>query len=68
MVDVNDFVGKDVNDLGQPMDSFRRRKVPTLKMSVTVKVVTRFGNVDKPVDGFQSLVSVGILIMDTKRR
>ncbi len=68
MVDFNGFVGEDVNDLGQPMDGFRGGKVPTLKMSVTVKVITRFGDIDKPVDGFQSLMGLGVIVMDMERR
>src|SRR3990172_3714535 len=67
MGDINYFIRKDIHDLRKATDGFRWGKVPALKMSVPVKVIPRFGNADQPVDGFESLVSLGLFVMDTKR-
>ncbi len=66
MADFDNLIRKNVDDLGQIVDAFGRRKVAALEVSMAVKMVARLCNLEQPVDGLQSLVSMSILIMDTK--
>jgi hypothetical protein len=68
MCDFNDFVGKDINDFCLPANSFKWRKIATLKVSMPMKVVAGFCYADEPIDGFESLMRLGILIMNSKGR
>src|SRR5512138_2095906 len=68
MIDFDDFVRKDIGNPGHALDGFGGRKVAALEMSVSVQMITRLCNLQKPVDGFQSPVSMRLFIMDTERR
>ncbi len=68
MCDLDYCVGKDVHDLGLTAGSFRGGKVAALKVGMPVKMITWFGNTDEPVDGFESLVRLGVFIVNSKRR
>lgn len=68
MSDINDFIGKDIHDLCLTTDGFRRGKVAALKVGVSVKMIARFCNADEPVDGFESLVRLGVFVMNSKWR
>lgn len=68
MIDFDDFVRKDIRNPGHTLDGFGGRKVAALKMSMTVQMITRLGNPQKPVDGFQSPVGMRFLVMDAERR
>lgn len=68
MVDFQHLVRVDVDDLGSSKNRFRRAQVPPVKMHMPVKVVTRFGNFDEPVDGFEPGMCLGVIIMYTERR
>ena len=66
--DFDDFIRIDIHDLRLTTDGFRGRKITALKMSVSVKVVTRLGNAYQPIDGFESLMGLGLFIVNSKRR
>ena len=66
MCDFEHFVGKDVYDLCLTIDGFRWGKIVALKMGVTMKMIAWFCNADEPVDGFESLVRLGLFVMNTK--
>lgn len=68
MCDLDHFVGEDVDDLCLTTDRFRWGKVAALKVGMPMKMITWFGNADEPVDGFQSLVRLGVFIVNSKRR
>ena len=68
MCDLDYFVGKNVRNFCLTTDRFRRGKVAALKVGVSVKMIAWFGNADKPIDGFESLVRLGVFIMNSKRR
>ena len=65
---LKNFVGKDVNDAGNANSGFRSGEIPPLEMSMPVEQVTRLRHAHQPVDGFQSLVSLGFLVVNSKRR
>ena len=67
MCDLDHFVGKNVHDLCLTTGGFRGREVAALKVGMPVKMITRLGNPDEPVDGFESLVCLGVFIMNSKR-
>ena len=68
MGDFNDFVGEDINDLGWSANGFEWRKIATLKVSVSVKVVPGFCDADEPIYSFESLMRQCILIVNSKGR
>lgn len=64
MTDFKDLVRKYIDDLRQSLRGFIWRKITTLEMRVPMKMVTRLRHAQEPVNGFQSLVCLGIVIVD----
>ena len=52
MADVDNFIGKNVDDFRQVMNAFRRRQIAALEVGMTVKVITGLCHLQEPVDGF----------------
>ena len=68
MCDFEHFIGKDIYDLCLSAGGFRRGKVAALEVGMSVKMIARFGNADEPVNGFESLMCLGLFVMNTKWR
>lgn len=68
MTDVDDLVGKNIDDLRQVLNAFGRREISPLEMSMPVKMIAGFCHTQEPVNGFDALVSLGLFVVDAKRR
>lgn len=68
MIHLDDLVGKYIDDARPAQRRFGGREISSLKMGVPVKMIARFGDAQKPVDGFQSLMCLRFFIVDSERR
>ena len=68
MCNFDDFIGENVYNSGLSTDGFWLWKVATLEVGMTMKVIAGFGNTQQPIDGFESLMCQGFLIMDAEGR
>ena len=68
MRDLNNLVGEDVHDLRLTAHSLGRGKITALKVGVSVKVIARPGNAQQPVDGFETLVCLGLFVVNSEGR
>jgi len=68
MDDFDDLVREDVDNLRQLMRRLRWGQIAALEMGMPVEVVARFRHTDEPVNGFQSLVRLGLIVVDPERR
>ena len=62
------FIRIDVDDLCKPAGGFGRGKISPLEMCVSVKMIARLCDANQPVDGFESLMCLRFLIMNSKGR
>jgi hypothetical protein len=67
MADFDDLIRKNIDDLRQAVRCFRGGQIAALEMGMSVEMITRLRHMDQPVYGFQSLVCLGIIIVDPKR-
>ena len=68
MRNIDDFVRKDINNFCRSANGFKRRKVAALKVHMPVQMIAGSSHADKPIDGFESLMRQGLVIMDSKGR
>lgn len=68
MCDFDYFIGKDVDNFCYAIDGLERRKVAALKVHMPVQMVARSSNADEKIDGFESLMRQGLVIVNSKGR
>ena len=68
MADFDDLIGKDIDDLRQTVSCFGGGKIAALEMGMPVEMVTRLCHAQEPINGFQPLMRLGIVIVNAKRR
>ena len=68
MCDFDYFIRKDVHDFSLAEAGFGWREVAALEVGMTMKMVMWFCHAQEPIDGFESLVRAGVLIMNAEGR
>src|SRR5688572_30954043 len=66
VADFEDFIRVNIHDLCQPVVCLGGRDVAALEVGMSVEVIARLCHADQPVDGFQPLMGMRIVIVDPK--